>query len=55
MDHLSDFMQLTQVTSARTCTRSCYERFMQPNPEQAEQQRALGDFLPEISYVPPDD
>ena len=30
MDHLSDFMQLTYVTSARTCTRSCYGRFMQP-------------------------
>ena len=32
MDHLSDFMQLTYVTSARTCTRSCYGRFMQPGP-----------------------
>ena len=29
VDHLSDFIQLTQVTSARTCTRS---RFMQPGP-----------------------
>ena len=34
MDHLSDFMQLTYVTSARTCTRSCYGRFMEPGPVQ---------------------
>ena len=32
MDHLSDLMQLTLVTSARTYTHSCYGRFMQPGP-----------------------
>ena len=28
-------MQLTKVTSARTCTRSCYGRFIQPGPDSA--------------------
>ena len=32
MDHLSDLMRLTYVTSARSYTRSCYGRFMQPGP-----------------------
>ena len=35
MDHLSNLMQLSHVTSARTRTRRyrCYGRFMQPGPE----------------------
>ena len=30
MDHVSDLMQLTEVTRTRTYTRNCYGRFMQP-------------------------
>ena len=33
MDHVSDLMQLSKVTSTRTYTRNCYGRFMQPGPE----------------------
>ena len=47
MDHLSEFMQLTSVTSARTYNRSCYGRFMQPGPET---QKCAKTFVHDCSY-----
>ena len=40
MDHVSDLMQLSKVTSTRTYTRDCYGRFMQPGPEAVDEDSA---------------